>query len=72
MVNLQNTLSVAAVLLLLVGSAFAAQYMVGDADGWSYNVDLEAWAESKTFYVGDVIGKLPRESISRTVFYPSV
>ncbi|XP_031383388.1 stellacyanin-like [Punica granatum] len=50
-----NALSVVAVLLLLIGSAFATQYIVGDDSGWNTEVDYYAWLEGKTFYVGDVL-----------------
>lgn len=33
----------------------AKQYVVGDDEGWDGNVDLQAWADDKTFNLGDVL-----------------
>ncbi|KAK9910684.1 hypothetical protein M0R45_034636 [Rubus argutus] len=33
----------------------AKQYVVGDDEGWDGNVDLQAWADCKTFKLGDVL-----------------
>ena len=46
------------VLLPATGAA-AKTYMVGDAAGWTKNLEA-TWLAGKTFYAGDVLGKLPR------------
>ena len=33
----------------------AKQYVVGDDEGWNGNVDYQAWADDKTFKLGDVL-----------------
>ncbi|MCD7460180.1 hypothetical protein HAX54_043029 [Datura stramonium] len=43
-----------AVTTMLLGSAMATNYTVGDPNGgWQQSGDLQAWAASKTFFVGD-------------------
>lgn len=41
-------------LLLLSHSAHAATYAVGNAGGWTFNVD--AWPKGKRFRAGDTLG----------------
>ncbi|GLU00364.1 hypothetical protein SLE2022_177410 [Rubroshorea leprosula] len=47
----------AAVLLLLLASpvVFAANYIVGDGNGWNQGVDYNSWTQGKTFNVGDTL-----------------
>ncbi|XP_022948201.1 blue copper protein-like isoform X4 [Cucurbita moschata] len=40
---------------LVVELAMAANYTVGDSDGWEIGTDVQSWAASKNFTVGDVI-----------------
>lgn len=50
--------TVAGVLLLLIlaaPAAFAANYVVGDSNGWSQGVDYSTWLQGKTFNVGDTL-----------------
>ncbi|CAN1186159.1 Blue copper protein [Linum perenne] len=42
---------------VLVPTTLATQYVVGDGSGWNVGVDYKAWAEGKTFFVGDSLGK---------------
>jgi hypothetical protein len=46
--------------MALIGVCFGAVYTVGDSQGWTNtaHVDYKAWADNKTFYVGDQISKL--------------
>ncbi|CAM8876895.1 unnamed protein product [Rhodiola kirilowii] len=39
----------------LAPSVFATEFIVGDAIGWTTKFDYAAWAEGKTFYVGDTL-----------------
>ncbi|KEH17865.1 putative cupredoxin [Medicago truncatula] len=41
------------VLLLAFPYAFATDFTVGDANGWTQGVDYTKWASGKTFKVGD-------------------
>jgi len=44
--------------LVVLGLALtcnAATYMVGDNSGWDISTDLDTWAQSKTFVVGDLL-----------------
>ncbi|GMY16679.1 blue copper protein [Fagus crenata] len=43
--------------MALIGVCFGAVYTVGDSQGWTNtaHVDYKAWADNKTFYVGDQI-----------------
>ncbi|KAK4593557.1 hypothetical protein RGQ29_017606 [Quercus rubra] len=36
-------------LLVLPELVFAKEYVVGDENGWNYEVDYNAWADGKTF-----------------------
>ena len=40
---------------LVVELAMAGNYTVGDSDGWEIGTDVQSWASSKSFNVGDVI-----------------
>jgi hypothetical protein len=44
------------VLLLAFPYAFATDFTVGDASGWTQGVDYTKWASGKTFKVGDNLG----------------
>ncbi|KAF3622607.1 putative cysteine-rich repeat secretory protein 38-like [Capsicum annuum] len=53
MAMLRMLMSLAAI-AMLVGSAIATNYTVGGPNGgWDQSTDVQAWAASKTFYVGD-------------------
>jgi hypothetical protein len=51
--------ALAAVLLASAPGAEAAgaTYLVGDAAGWTRNVDYGQWLHGKTFHAGDMLGK---------------
>lgn len=53
------------ILAIFAPTIFAADFVVGDDKGWTINVDYQAWAQGKQFYVGDNLGKLV------TSFFPS-
>nr|KJB38693.1 hypothetical protein B456_006G274100 [Gossypium raimondii] len=36
-------------------TSHAATYVVGDTSGWDISSDIDSWASSKTFNVGDVL-----------------
>ncbi|KAJ1258929.1 hypothetical protein BS78_03G237000 [Paspalum vaginatum] len=38
-----------------VGAEAGKTYLVGDAAGWTRNVDYKSWLAGKTFYAGDVL-----------------
>ncbi|XP_030504843.2 blue copper protein 1b-like [Cannabis sativa] len=40
-------------IMLLVASTSAVDYVVGDDSGWTINFDYQAWAQDKSFRVGD-------------------
>ncbi|KAJ0970680.1 hypothetical protein J5N97_018639 [Dioscorea zingiberensis] len=48
-------LTVVVLLLLAAVPAFAVNYIVGDSQGWSTNVNYDNWASGKTFNVGDTL-----------------
>ncbi|KAK4714223.1 hypothetical protein R3W88_020130 [Solanum pinnatisectum] len=53
MAMLRMLMSLAAISMLL-GSAMATNYTVGGPNGgWDQSTDVQAWAASKTFFVGD-------------------
>ncbi|KAM3395399.1 uclacyanin 1 [Capsicum galapagoense] len=53
MAMLRMLMSLAAI-AMLVGSAIATNYTVGGPNGgWDQSTDVQAWAASKTFYIGD-------------------
>ncbi|CAL9029698.1 unnamed protein product [Prunus brigantina] len=41
------------ILAIFVPSVLATDYVVGDDKGWTINFDYQAWAQGKSFYVGD-------------------
>lgn len=47
-------LSVSAVVLPTLGRA--AEFVVGDDEGWTLGVNYTAWAQDKEFRVGDTLG----------------
>lgn len=51
-------LAIVAVVLPTV--AMAAEFTVGDDKGWTTNFDYQAWANGKTFFVGDTLGNESR------------
>lgn len=54
---LRMLMSLAAITMLL-GSAMATNYTVGSPNGgWDQSTDVQAWAASKTFFVGDNLSK---------------
>jgi ssDNA-binding replication factor A large subunit len=56
-----SCLTIAALLLAACASSAAAtSYTVGDASGWTIGVDYTSWAGSKSFKVGDSLGKCMR------------
>ncbi|KAH0973936.1 hypothetical protein GBA52_015835 [Prunus armeniaca] len=40
-------------LAIFAPSVLATDYVVGDDKGWTINFDYQAWAQGKSFYVGD-------------------
>lgn len=48
-------------LLLHCENVWAASFNVGDAGGWSFNVD--GWPNGKTFKAGDVLGEYETPSL---------
>ena len=64
----------AAVLLLAAASAPGAEaagatYLVGDAAGWTRNVDYGQWLAGKAFHAGDTLGTFS-VSVSRSTSTP--
>ncbi|CAN6235803.1 unnamed protein product [Urochloa humidicola] len=58
MAGARVALALCGVLLLVLGAARraeAASYNVGNSAGWDISADLPSWANSKTFYVGDIL-----------------
>ena len=60
-------LCAAAAVLLVVASAPGADaagttYLVGDAAGWTRNVDYGQWLAGKTFHAGDILGTCSRST----------
>ncbi|XP_022971067.1 blue copper protein-like [Cucurbita maxima] len=51
----RTLMALAIVATLVVELAMAANYTVGDSDGWEIGSDVQSWAASKNFTVGDVI-----------------
>ena len=47
-------LAIAAILLPTI--AIATEYVVGDENGWTNNVNYDDWAKDKMFNVGDKLG----------------
>lgn len=47
---------VLAILAIVSPTISATDYIVGDDKGWTINVDYQAWAQGKLFYVGDNLG----------------
>ena len=43
-------------LVFLPTLASATNHVVGDRQGWTLGFDYAAWAESKQFTVGDILG----------------
>lgn len=47
-----------AVMAMIINAAMAATYNVGSPGGsWDTSTDLPSWSSSKTFLVGDSLGK---------------
>ncbi|KAM5572687.1 blue copper protein 1a-like [Rosa sericea] len=44
---------VLAILAIVSPTILATDFIVGDDKGWTINVDYQAWAQEKLFYVGD-------------------
>ncbi|XP_062025797.1 blue copper protein 1a-like [Rosa rugosa] len=44
---------VLAILAIVSPTILATDFIVGDDKGWTINVDYQAWAQGKLFYVGD-------------------
>lgn len=53
----QFLITLAIISVVLPTVAFATEFKVGDASGWTVGFDYAAWAEDKEFYVGDKLGK---------------
>jgi hypothetical protein len=45
-----------AIIAVVAPSILATDFIVGDDKGWTINVDYQAWALGKLFYVGDNLG----------------
>ena len=55
----RNTSALAVIALFVVvfpSMVLATQYIVGDDQGWDYEVDYYSWMNGKTFHVGDSLG----------------
>lgn len=55
----QNTSALALIALFVVVfpcMVLATQYIVGDDQGWTSDVDYYSWMDGKTFHVGDSLG----------------
>ena len=50
-----TALVVIAVLFVFQSMILAKQYVVGDDLGWDGTADYQAWADGKSFQVGDVL-----------------
>ncbi|ONI06834.1 hypothetical protein PRUPE_5G084200 [Prunus persica] len=48
-----NLYIILATLAVFAPSVLATDYVVGDDKGWTINFDYQAWAQGKSFYVGD-------------------
>lgn len=48
--------ALAIVAVVLPTVAMATEFIVGDNKGWTIDFDYGAWAQGKTFYVGDTLG----------------
>lgn len=55
MARITAALVVIAFFVIFPSMVLAKQYVVGDDEGWDGNVDLQAWADGKTFKLGDVL-----------------
>lgn len=54
----QRMLSLAVAALLIIPLAMAANYTVGGpGGGWDQSTNLQSWASSQSFAVGDNLGK---------------
>ena len=49
MLPIMIALTIGIGLLVLPELVFAKEYVVGDENGWNYEVDYNAWADGKTF-----------------------
>ncbi|KAM5554974.1 blue copper protein-like [Rosa sericea] len=52
---ISTPLVVIAFFVVFPSMVLAKQYVVGDDEGWDGNVDYQAWADDKTFKLGDVL-----------------
>ncbi|XP_050379873.1 blue copper protein 1a-like [Argentina anserina] len=48
-----NVFFILAILAIAAPSTLATDFIVGEDKGWTINVDYQAWAQGKLFYVGD-------------------
>ncbi|GJX16300.1 blue copper protein-like protein [Tanacetum coccineum] len=66
MATLDHIVVVLAVLaiMLLPTTTEATDYVVGDGSGWTLDFDYQAWANSKTFKVGDNLVMLPASTMA--------
>jgi len=57
MAMLRSTLMSLAILAMLINLGMGANYTVGGANGWDTITDLQTWASSQSFLVGDNLSK---------------
>ncbi|XP_062025428.1 blue copper protein 1b-like [Rosa rugosa] len=53
MASISQLFVIVAMLAIFTPTIFATDFIVGDDKGWTINVDYQAWAQGKQFYVGD-------------------
>jgi hypothetical protein len=56
--------TVVGVAALLLATASAKTYVVGDDAGWDVAVDYDAWTSGKNFKVGDTLGTCVRAFVA--------
>lgn len=67
MAMLRILVSLAAI-TMVVGSAMAANYTVGaPSGGWDQSTNLQSWASSQTFMVGDNLSKFFNMLLETTI-----
>lgn len=63
-------IGIVAIATIFMPSTMAMDYVVGDDKGWTQNIDYQAWAQGKQFFVGDTLGEF--ESISSLRFWSQI
>lgn len=60
MASISQLFVIVAMLAIFTPTIFSTDFIVGDDKGWTINVDYQAWAQGKQFYVGDNLGNYLR------------